>query len=175
MIQLNVPHQFIGVAMGIVITTRNVGGAIATTIYITILSNYLTAHLGVNIAEALVKAGLPVADVPAVTYALATGNATSPALGLASPAALGAGILALKNSYIGAFRLVFLVSITFGVVGTACAMGTRNFGDKMTRKLDVVLDQGLHLHNHTDETAGHIIAHDGKELNLADVEMQDRE
>jgi len=164
MIQLAVPHQYIGVAMGLVTTARNVGGSISTTIYSVILTNRLAATLGVNVATALAKAGVPLADVPAITGALATGNAMSPALADATPLQLYAGIMALKHSYIDAFKIIYLVSIAFGVVGTVCAAFTMNVGHLMTRKIDVQLDAGLHVGLHEVHKGGHVIEHDGTEI-----------
>ena len=37
MITLNVPHEYIGVAIGLVTTARAVGGSIGTTVYTVIL------------------------------------------------------------------------------------------------------------------------------------------
>lgn len=150
--------------MGLVITARNVGGSIATTIYTVVLSNNLKSHLGINIATALAKAGLPLADIPAVTEALATQNTTNPAFGLANLAQLEAGIYAVKVSYADAFRLVYLVSIAFGGLGILCAFWTKNFGHLMIRKLDVKLNDGAHLNTHSELKGGHIIDHDGREL-----------
>jgi hypothetical protein len=164
MVQLNIPHQYIGVAMGLVITARNVGGSIATTVYTVVLSNNLKSHLGLNIATALAKAGLPLADIPAVTEALATQNVTSPAFGLANLAQLEAGIYAVKVSYADAFRLVYLVSIAFGGLGILCAFWTKNFGYLMTRQVDVILEEGAHLSTHLELKGGHVIDHDGTEL-----------
>jgi hypothetical protein len=167
MVQLNIPHQYLGVAMGLVVTARNVGGSISTTIYTSILSNDLGSNLGTNIATALAKAGVPLADVPAVTGALATGNLTSPALELASPAAIEAGAYALKLSYVHAFRLVYLTSITFGGFGMMCALFTSNFGHLLTTKVDIKLKEGAYFMETADEkTGGHVIAHDGTELEL---------
>lgn len=163
MVQLNVPHQFLGVAMGLVVTARNVGGSISTTIYTSVLQTDLKEHLGRDIASALVRAGLPVADVEAVTAALATGNSTSPALALASPVVLEAGIYALKLSYVHAFKLVYLVSIAFGGLAMCFALVTKNFGYLLTNKLEVRLEEGAHIIYHTENTGGHVITHDGKE------------
>jgi len=160
-IQLSVPHQFVGIAMGIVITARNVGGSVATTIYSTILSNELAKKLGVGIATALAKAGLPLAQVPAVTAGIATGNAT--ALAGVNPQILGAGAYALKVAYSQSFRVVYLVSIAFGVVGTVCALWTMNVGHYMTNKVDVRLDEGAHINTHGD-TGGVVIDHEGEAI-----------
>jgi len=162
-IQLSVPHQYIGVAMGIVITARNVGGSIATTIYTTILTNQLAKKLGPYIAKALAKAGLPLAQIPGVTEALATQDATSPAFAGVSPEIIGAGVHGLKSAYADSFKIVYLVSIAFGVLGTICAMWTMNVGKYMTNKVDVKLDEGAHIVTHGD-TGGHIINHDGEEI-----------
>lgn len=164
MIQLGVPHQYLGLAMGVVTTARNVGGSISSTVYTVILNNQLTDNLGTNIATALAKAGLPLADVSSVTGALATGNTTSPVLGLASPAQLGAGALALRLTYVNAFKIVYLVSIAFGVLGSLCAIFSKNVGEFMTGKVDVRINEGVHIGLHEAHTGGHIIDHEGKEL-----------
>jgi hypothetical protein len=160
-IQLTVPHQYVGIAMGIVITARNVGGSVATTIYSTILTNELGKKLGPYIATALAKAGLPLAQIPAVTGAIATSNAI--ALAEVPPAILGAGAYALKIAYCDSFKVVYLVSIAFGVIGIVCAGFTMNVGQFMTDKVDVRLDEGAHLQTHGN-TGGHIINHDGEDI-----------
>jgi hypothetical protein len=164
MIQLRVPHQYIGVAMGLVTVFRYVGGSVGTTVYEVILTNQLTDNLGKNVATALGEAGLPVADIPAVTEALATGDATSPALALASPAALAAGTIAIKLTYAHAFKIIYLVSIAFGTVGTICAAFTRNVGEYLTNKLDVILDEQVHLGLHDVQKGGHVLDEDGNEI-----------
>jgi hypothetical protein len=159
MIQLAVPHQYLGVAMGLVTTARNVGGSISSTVYTVILTNQLESNLGLNIATALANAGLHIAEIPSVTEAIATGNVTSPTLALISTEALGAGILAFKLTYRGTFKLIFLVSITFGVVGIVCALFSQNVGQFMTNKVDVQLDSSIHI-GHEVQRGGHIIQHD---------------
>jgi len=157
-IQLSVPHQYVGVAMGIVTTARNVGGSVATTIYTTILTNELGKGLGVDIAT-----GLPLAQIPGVTEAITTGNLASPALIGVNPEILGAGAYGLKIAYSNSFKIVYLVSIAFGVIGAICAMWTQNVGKFMTNKIDVRLDEGAHIKAHGD-TGGHVINHEGEEI-----------
>jgi hypothetical protein len=163
-IQLSVPHQYLGVAMGLITTFRYVGGSVGATIYQTILSNELAANLGKNVATALATAGVPLADIPALAGAIATGNTTSPALAAASPAALGAGVLALKLTYVHAFRIIYLVSIAFGVLGTVCAAFTRNIGEFLTNKVDVRLDEHISLGIHEVHKGGHVLGADGTEI-----------
>ncbi|OCK78235.1 trichothecene efflux pump [Lepidopterella palustris CBS 459.81] len=163
-IQLSIPHQYLGVAMGLITTFRYVGGSIGSTIYEVILSNQLKDNLGKNVATALATAGVPLADIPAVAGAIATGNTTSPALADASPAALGAGILALKLTYVHAFKIIYLVSIAFGVLGTVCAAFTRNVGEFLTDKVDVRLDEAINLGLHEVHKGGHVLNADGTEI-----------
>lgn len=150
--------------MGLVTVFRYVGGSVGTTVYTVILTNQLTENLGVNVAAALAAAGLPVADIPSVTGALVTGDSTSPALTLASADALDAGILAIKLTYAHAFEIIYLVSIAFGIVGTVCAAFTRNVGEYMTNKLDVILDEQAHLGLHDVQKGGHVLDEDGNEI-----------
>ncbi|EXJ59300.1 uncharacterized protein A1O5_12181 [Cladophialophora psammophila CBS 110553] len=163
-IQLSVPHQYIGVAMGIVTTSRYVGGSVGSTIYQVILSNQLSANLGKNVATALAKAGVPFADIPAIAGAIALGETNSPALAGASPAALGAGVLALKLTYVHAFKIIYLTSIAFGVLGITCAAFSRNIGEFLTNKLDVKTDTSIHLGLHEVHLGGHVLNQDGEEI-----------
>jgi hypothetical protein len=163
-IQLSVPHQYLGVAMGIVTTSRYVGGSVGSTIYQVILSNQLSDNLGKNVAAALAKAGVPIAKIPAIAEAIALGETTSPALADASPTALGAGVLALKLTYVHAFKIIYLTAIAFGVLGILCAAFSRNIGEFLTNKIDVEMDKSIRLGLHEVHKHGHVISHDGEEI-----------
>jgi low affinity Fe/Cu permease len=157
MIVLAIPHEYVGVAIGLATTARSVGGSVATTIYTVILSHSVENHLGKDIATALAKTGLPLADVLTVTEALVTSNMTSSALKVASPLILQAGSYALKLSYSRSFRLVYLVSITFGVLGAICSFFTKDIRQRLTAAVDIKLEEGAHIVSHADNTGGHII------------------
>jgi hypothetical protein len=163
-IQLSVPHQYLGVAMGLITTFRYVGGSVGSTIYEVILNNQLSSNLGKNVAVALAQAGVPASDIPALSGAIASGNTTSSALASASPAAIDAGVLALKLTYVHAFRIIYLVSIAFGVLGTICAAFSRNVGEFLTNKIDVQLDESITLGFHEVHQGGHVIDADGGEI-----------
>jgi hypothetical protein len=148
MAQLGVPHEFIGIASALLITARTVGGPVATTVYSVILENDIKDRGAHSIATALVEAGLPLPTVLDVLTALLAGDPTSPALASAAktnPLAVFAGVIALKEAYSKAFRLVYFVSIAFGVCGTICAAFSLNVAHLMTRHVDVTLDEGAHL------------------------------
>jgi hypothetical protein len=148
MAQLGVPHEFIGIASALLITARTVGGPVATTVYSVILENDIKDRGAHSIATALVETGLPLPTVLDVLTALLAGDPTSPALASAAktnPLAVFAGVIALKEAYSKAFRLVYFVSIAFGVCGTICAAFSLNVAHLMTRHVDVTLDEGAHL------------------------------
>jgi hypothetical protein len=86
----------------------------------------------------------------AVTEAITTGNLASPALIGVNPEILGAGGDGLKIAYSNSFKVVYLVSIAFGVIGAICAMWTQNVGKFMTNKVDVRLDEETHIKTHGD-------------------------
>jgi len=54
-------------------------------------------------------------------------------------------------------RLVYLVSIAFGVVGTVIVCFSKNVDEYMTNKVDIRLDEGAKLKAVTDTGEGHII------------------
>lgn len=157
MIQLGVPHEFIGIASGVVVCARTTGGAVATTIYSSILANKLQSGLTKDVALPLAENGVSPTSVPAVIEVLLSGDATSAALTKLSPTALLAAIMGLKTAYADAFRLVYLVSIAFGVVATVIVAFCTDVDHLLTRKVDTKLEQGAHVRAHTDTGAGHII------------------
>jgi hypothetical protein len=93
------------------------------------------------------------------TSALVTGNLTSAVLSLANPLVLEAGKLSIQNTYVHAFRVVYLCSIPFGILGTICAILSRDIGNFLTSHIDIELEEGAHIKSHADNNGGHIIHH----------------
>jgi len=162
MAQLGVAHEFIGIASLMLVTARQVGGSVATTVYTTILQNDIKDNGAKRIATAVAKGGLPLADILPVVTDLLAGDETSPTLLSAlqtHPQAILAGISALKEAYSHAFRIVYLVSIAFGTLGTLCAAFSLNVDRLLTRHVDVTLDEGAHLRTVEGDRKGHVIHH----------------
>ncbi|EXJ90159.1 hypothetical protein A1O3_03228 [Capronia epimyces CBS 606.96] len=163
MVQLNVKHEHIGVASGLTVTMRTLGGAVATTIYLTILNNKLVSNLPKYVATPLAEDGVALSLIPDVIVALTSGDATSPVLAQLSPKALLDAVTGLKGAYANAFRLVYLVSIAFGVIGTFTVAFAADVDHQMTRKVDVTLAEGAHIRVQTDTGEGHIIGRESHE------------
>jgi hypothetical protein len=79
-------------------------------------------------------------------------------------ATLAAGTIAIDLTYAHAFKIIYLVSIAFGTVGTICAGFTRNVGEYLTNKLDVILDEQAHLGLHDVQKGGHVLDEHGNEI-----------
>ncbi|KAK7204237.1 trichothecene efflux pump [Myxozyma melibiosi] len=138
MAQLGVPHEYIGVASGLAITSRSVGGTVATVVYTTVLQNDVSSRIGTVVGTALAKAGLPTDEIVNVLYALVEGDQS--ALASISPNILAAGEYALKLTYAHAFKMVYLVSIAFGGVGMICAAFSMDVDHLLTSQVDVTME-----------------------------------
>ncbi|OCK73556.1 trichothecene efflux pump [Lepidopterella palustris CBS 459.81] len=158
-VQIAVPHEYIGIATGVVTCVRAVGGSVATTIYASVLHSRFETNLGTDVAIPLAKGGVSPADIPQVIEALVNGQLTSPALSHVSPATLQAAGEGLKIAFAHALRVVYLVSIAFGVVGTVIGCFSANIDSLMTKHIDIKLDEGAHIQANTDTGEGHIIRH----------------
>lgn len=159
MVQVGVHHVHIGVASGLAVTARSLGGAVATTIYLSILNNRVAANIPKDVAAPLAQEGVAPKLIPAVIEALTTGETTSPALAQVSPQALGTAIYGLKLSYASAFRLIYLVTIAFGVVSVVLVAFAADVDHLMTDHIDIKLNEGAHVRAVTDTGEGHVLKH----------------
>lgn len=143
MIQLGVPHEYIGIATSMAITARSIGGVVGTAVYTSILQEKLIHYLPTDVAIPLFEAKAPLADIPLIMEALLTGNK---ALLLNIPLELVAvAEQGIKLAYSHAFRIVYLVTIAFGVMGTIFVAFSSSVDDKMTSQVDIKLHEGAHL------------------------------
>ncbi|KAF2442924.1 MFS general substrate transporter [Karstenula rhodostoma CBS 690.94] len=150
MVSLGLDDQAdIGVAVGLISTFRLIGGAVATSIYVSIYTSRYAANISPTLKRmvdgtgfsgsfpALLKA--TVVNTPAA-YAKVPGT---------NPETVQAAMLAVKTSYVGAFKVVYLVAIAFGVCAIACAFSTRSV--KKSNKSNA---QAVHLE--TEKEAGRV-------------------
>jgi hypothetical protein len=155
MIQLGVPHEYIGIATSMAVTARSMGGVIGTAVYPSILQERLIHYLPTDVAIPLFEAKAPLADIPLIIEALLIGNeALLQNIPLELVAVAEQGI---KLAYSHALRIVYLVTIAFGVMGTIFVAFSRSVDDKMTSKVDIKLQEGAHLRGRKDGGGGHMI------------------
>ncbi|KAI1615939.1 fungal trichothecene efflux pump [Exophiala viscosa] len=117
-----------GTPNGIFGSIRSAGGVLATTIYLTILSNTMTKNTTTIVIPALVKAGLPKTSLAAFLVALNSGVASAiEAVPGVNAKIILAGSEALVAAYTDAFQKVFLASIAFGTCSVAAACVLKPF------------------------------------------------
>lgn len=106
--------QDIGLATGVLGSIRAIGGAVAQTVYVSILQNKLTFNLPALVTPAALNAGLPKSSLPQLFAGITAGNFTSvPGI---TPEIIAAASAATQKAYIESFRIVFYATIPFGVL-----------------------------------------------------------
>jgi hypothetical protein len=138
-VQLGARDEDIGLATGLLNSIRAVGGGVGVAIYSSLLKNRISSTWAVDVGSAVVQAGLPPSSVAnflgknsseggkrllTSSGALQTGNLTS--IPDITPTIIDAGLEAQKNVYVGAFRMVYLVTIAFGGKSVDLAIGKRS-------------------------------------------------
>jgi hypothetical protein len=156
MIQMEVTHEYLGIATSLAITARNLGGSVGTVIYVSIFTGRLKYYIKSLLAIPLAMAGVPLANLEGAVLAL-TGAGPLSALGGLTPAQIEIGVHGVKDAYSHALRIVYLSSIAFGVLGTVAVSFCRNVDHLMTNKVDIKLDEGAKFIGITDTGEGHVI------------------
>lgn len=162
MIQVAVPHEYLGIATALAVTARNLGGSVGTVIYVSIFTDRLTANIPTYVAIPLAMAGVPVAELPGVVGAL-TGAAPPSLLAGLTPAQIEIGMAGVKQAFTHAFRIVYLSSIAFGVLGTVAVCFCNNVDEFMTKDVEIQLNEGGKFTGVTDTGEGHFIAAEERE------------
>jgi hypothetical protein len=163
MVQLAVEHQYIGIATALAVTARNIGGSVGQVIYVSIFTEKLKSNIIKYVVYPLAAAGVAPTLIPTVVAAF-TGSAPASALAPLTPTQLEIGVKGVQSAYSHSLRIVYLVSIAFGVVGTAVACFSKNVDKYMTNKVDIRLDEGAKLRAVTDTGEGHIIRVEEQEM-----------
>ena len=142
-VQLSTPHRLMTTATAVVVSARVVAGTIFTAIYSAALNARLTA-LPENVSRAAAQAGLPARSVPLFTQALLASNTTalSEVPGV-TPTVIGLGIVALRQTFADALRVVFIIAAPFGVVACISCLFIGDMRSTMNYHVDAPVE---HLH-----------------------------
>lgn len=109
----------IGTAVGFAGSFRSLGGALASTVYSTVLANRLKKTIPALVPPAVVQAGLPASSIPGLLLVF-QGLLTADKVPGLTPNILAIGIDAYQTASAQAYRTCFLTSIAFcglGVIG----------------------------------------------------------
>jgi hypothetical protein len=103
------------------------------SIYIAIYGNRLTAYLPQEIIPAVENAGLPTSSLPALFAAVQNGTtAALEAVSGMNGEVLGALTLATKQAYAHAFKIVYLATLAFTVIGLLASFFITDVNDFLT-------------------------------------------
>ncbi|KAK0877177.1 hypothetical protein LTR87_009006 [Friedmanniomyces endolithicus] len=104
----------IGLVAGMMGCIRTAAGALATSMYSSILASELKKYLPQFVGPAATAAGLPVASLPALLAGVGAGSFDAvPGINAHVLAAIGSPI---KQAYAMSFRTVFLCTLPFGAI-----------------------------------------------------------
>jgi MFS family permease len=137
-IQMGVPQIELGISGGLAGVSRFAGGAIAISVYTTILTNVQTSWAARLLPPAVIAAGLPASSVAALAAALPLGEAALGKVPGISPAAIAAAGGAIQQSYVHGLKVMTLSSLSFGIVAIIACVLCNDIGHKVCR-LDIVL------------------------------------
>lgn len=121
---------------------RYAGQSIASTVYVTILSNAVSSHAK-NVITAAMNAGASLQTAQEVLAALPSGSAAVMAVdGVTATIAAAAGE-AFVGTYVIATRTVALCSIAFGGLGAVACLFLEDLTPKMTNTIETYLENDV--------------------------------
>ena len=120
----------IGLVAGVMGSVRTASSSVATSLYISILSNQLIKYLPRYVVPAATGAGLPSSSLTAL-FAGITSGSFSKVEGI-TPAIEEAVGHAVKHAYSMSFRIVFLCTLPFGAIILVAAIVSPNVEDYLT-------------------------------------------
>ena len=120
----------IGLVAGVMGAIRTALGAVAVSLYSSVLTNQLTKYLPEYVAPAATNAGLPVKSLPALFEGITTGIFTDvPGINEKILVVVGH---AVKHAYAMSFRTVFLCTLPFGFLILIAAVISPNIEEYLT-------------------------------------------
>jgi hypothetical protein len=121
-------HTPSGFATGILSGFRLFGGSVGTSVYTTIFQREAAKLLPGRVSAAAATAGLPNSSMKQfLTQILRPGGSVTGVPGV-TQAVLQAATLAIKESYISAFKLVWYTSAAFGGLTLVAALLSKDVG-----------------------------------------------
>ena len=120
--QLGTPPELIASASGLIISTRSVGGSVSLAIYNAIFTHTLSTGLATKVPAAVLPLGLPPSSIGQLIGVLTSGttNGLSQIPGITGPI-IGAGGKAILQSFVPAFRYVWVTAACFAFVAMVAA------------------------------------------------------
>ncbi|KAH4064038.1 hypothetical protein HBI52_036910 [Parastagonospora nodorum] len=139
-IQFGVPQIELGISGGLAGVARFAGGAVAISVYQTILTNVQSSKAAELVPRAVLAAGLSADAVPAFLTALPLGATALAQVSGVTNEIIAAGGAAFRQAYVVGLRTTALSSLSFGVLAIIACCFCNDIGPKMNNKIEVFLE-----------------------------------
>ncbi|KAF2637624.1 MFS general substrate transporter [Massarina eburnea CBS 473.64] len=116
----------IGVAVGLISTFRLIGGAVATSIYVSIYTSRYASSIAPTLQDLTASTGFNGSFSSLLSATSLNTRAAYAKVPDINEGTIQAAMLAVKQTYVGAFKVVYLVAVAFGVCAIASALSTRS-------------------------------------------------
>lgn len=139
---LHVRPSELGVAVGLLGTFRSMGGSVGNAVFNTILRSVASEELPKQIAAAALTHGFKGDLSLLIPAVIATGNGVPNALAAVQGATLpieAATMLAFRDAYAQAFKMVFYSTVPFGVIALVASCFIKDATPYMTNHIHVHL------------------------------------
>lgn len=142
-IQFGTDQVELGIAGGLAGVARFAGGAVAISVYTTILTNVVNSNAGRLVIPAVVGAGGDQATAVSILQALPLGAEALAAIPEATTAMITAAGGALQQAYVIGLRTTALSSLSFGICGIIACLCCEDIDHKMNNKIEVFLENDV--------------------------------
>ncbi|ETS79900.1 hypothetical protein PFICI_07429 [Pestalotiopsis fici W106-1] len=148
-IQFGTKQEELGISGGLAGVARFAGGAVALSVYTTILTNTQTAEAARLIPAAATGAGLPESSVSQLITALSLGASALAEVPGITDSIIAAASTALQQSYVVGLRTTALSSLAFGIVGIIACACCQEISHKMNNKIEIFLENDVNAARNT--------------------------
>ncbi|KAI1864224.1 hypothetical protein JX265_008595 [Neoarthrinium moseri] len=142
-IQFGTSQEELGISGGLAGVARFAGGAVAISVYTTILTNVQTKEAARLIPAAATTAGLPESSVSDLITALSLGAAALAEVPGITDDIIAAASSALQQSYVIGLRTTALSSLSFGIIGIIACACCNEISKKMNNKIEIFLENDV--------------------------------
>lgn len=143
-IQFGTDQVELGIAGGLAGVARFADGAVAISVYTTILSNVVTKNAIRLVIPAAMQAGATQETAVAILTALPLGASALAKVPDATTAMITAAGAAFQQAYVIGLRVTALSSLSFGILGIIACICCIEIEPKMTPKIEVYLENDVH-------------------------------
>ncbi|KAM5351110.1 hypothetical protein ACJ41O_003833 [Fusarium nematophilum] len=143
-IQFGTDQVELGISGGLAGVSRFAGGAIAISVYTTILTNVQSSQMLKLVPPAAISAGLPESSVEQLLAALPLGSAALEQVPGITAEIIAAAAKAFQQSYVVGLRTTCLSSLSFGVIGIIACICCQDIEHKMNDKIEIFLENDKH-------------------------------